>query len=143
MQFVFDNADVNIATATGHGTFHAMCTLPLQQGMERSMRCQHCHCNRAWNVPCDVKIVTATGHGTFHAMSTLPLQQGMERSMRWVVIALTTPHFQADSFSFQHPEKIDLASVIKSYSKIPLKYYKKRATLQYSTSRLFLDLFST
>ena len=24
VQFVFDNADVNIATATGHGTFHAI-----------------------------------------------------------------------------------------------------------------------
>ena len=59
--------------------------------------------------------------------STLPLQQGMELSMRWVVIA-ATPHFQTESVPLQHLAKVEAASVIGSYKKILLKYYKKRAT---------------
>ena len=60
--------------------------------------------------------------------STLPLQQGMELPMRRVVIAATTPHFQAESVSLQHRTMVKAASVIGCYKKIPLKYYKKGAT---------------
>ena len=58
--------------------------------------------------------------------STLPLQLDMELSMQWVGgIAVTTPHFQAGSVPLQHLAKVEAASVIGSYNKIPLKYYNK------------------
>ena len=78
-------------------------------------------------------------------MSTLLLQQGMQLSMWWVVISVTTPNFQTESVPLQH--LVAAASVVGSYNKILLKYYKKRATLGLKSvvfeplTLLFLKLF--